>query len=65
MLKALGISDARGRMKPSRQGKYRQVEEFLRALTAAIDDATRTGKPRSRRRRTRCGSSTSAAATPT
>ena len=28
---ALGISDAQGRIKPSRQAKYRQVEEFLRA----------------------------------
>ena len=27
---ALGISDAQGRVKPSRQAKYRQVEEFLR-----------------------------------
>ena len=41
-----GISDAQGRVKPSRQAKYRQVEEFLRALDAAIEDATRTGKLR-------------------
>jgi len=46
VLTALGISDAQGRVKPSRQAKYRQVEEFLRALDAAIDDATRTGKLR-------------------
>jgi SAM-dependent methyltransferase len=45
-LVALGISDQQGRIKPSRQGKYRQVEEFLRALSAAIDDATRSGKLR-------------------
>ena len=45
-LKALGISDAQGRVKPSRQAKYRQVEEFLRALAVAIEDATRTGKLR-------------------
>ncbi|WP_027859928.1 SAM-dependent methyltransferase [Marmoricola sp. URHB0036] len=45
-LVALGISDAQGRVKPSRQGKYRQVEEFLRALSVAIDDAQRTGKLR-------------------
>ncbi len=43
VLKALGISDAQGRVKPSRQAKYRQVEEFLRALGAAIDDATDAG----------------------
>jgi SAM-dependent methyltransferase len=46
VLTALGISDAQGRVKPSRQAKYRQVEEFLRALDAAIEDATRTGKLR-------------------
>jgi SAM-dependent methyltransferase len=46
VLRALGISDAQGRVKPSRQAKYRQVEEFLRALAVAIDDATRTGKLR-------------------
>jgi SAM-dependent methyltransferase len=45
-LKALGISDAQGRLKPSRQAKYRQVEEFLRALSTAIEDATRTGRLR-------------------
>ena len=46
VLVALGISDRQGRVKPSRQGKYRQVEEFLRALSAAIDDARRSGKLR-------------------
>src|SRR6478752_5648008 len=45
-LVALGISDQQGRVKPSRQGKYRQVEEFLRALSVAIEDAQRTGKLR-------------------
>jgi SAM-dependent methyltransferase len=30
-------------VKPSRQAKYRQVEELLRALGAAIDDATSSG----------------------
>ncbi len=47
VLRALGISDAQGRLKPSRQAKYRQVEEFLRALSVAIADATRAGKLRS------------------
>jgi len=45
-LVALGISDRHGRVKPSRQGKYRQVEEFLRALSVAVEDATRSGKLR-------------------
>ncbi len=43
VLVALGISDQRGRVKPSRQDKYRQVEEFLRALSAALDDAWAAG----------------------
>ena len=45
-LRALGISDAQGRVKPSRQAKYRQVEEFLRSLDAALDDAIGSGKVR-------------------
>ncbi len=40
---ALGLSDAAGRMKPSRQAKYRQVEEFLRLLDSAITDAMAKG----------------------
>jgi SAM-dependent methyltransferase len=36
---ALGISDKDGRLKPSRTAKYRQVEEFLRQLEAALSDA--------------------------
>ena len=43
VLVALGISDERGRVKPSRQAKYRQVEEMVRALGAAVDDATAAG----------------------
>ncbi|MGI8521876.1 MAG: class I SAM-dependent methyltransferase [Nocardioides sp.] len=39
----LGLSDATGRMKPSRQGKYRQVEEFLRILDASVTDAVERG----------------------
>jgi len=42
-LVALGISDHRGRVKPSRQSKYRQVEEFLRILDASIRDALEQG----------------------
>ncbi len=44
VLTALGISDADGRVKPSRRAKYRQVEEFLRELGASIDDALATGR---------------------
>ena len=43
VLVALGISDQEGRIKPSRQAKYRQVEEFLRLLDAAISDAIARG----------------------
>ena len=46
VLRALGIADEQGRIKPSRQAKYRQVEEFLRALSAAIDDALASGRLR-------------------
>lgn len=46
VLLALGISGKDGRIKPSRQGKYRQVEEFLRLLDASITDARETGKLR-------------------
>jgi SAM-dependent methyltransferase len=42
----LGISDRQGRVKPSRQAKYRQVEEFLRELQAALDDAVGSGRLR-------------------
>ena len=37
LLQELGISDASGRVKPSRQDKYRQVEEFLRALDPVLE----------------------------
>ncbi len=43
VLVALGISDRQGRVKPSRQAKYRQVEEFLRILDAALHDAVEAG----------------------
>lgn len=42
-LVAVGISDAEGRVKPSRQAKHRQVEEFCRQLAAVVDDALETG----------------------
>ncbi len=40
---ALGLSDHEGRMKPSRQAKYRQVEEFLRILDASVAEAVAKG----------------------
>ncbi|HEY3528234.1 MAG TPA: SAM-dependent methyltransferase [Nocardioides sp.] len=43
VFRVLGLSDHEGRMKPSRQGKYRQVEEFLRILDASIGDALAKG----------------------
>lgn len=39
VLRAVGIADHTGRVKPTRQAKYRQVEEFLRQLDAAVTDA--------------------------
>jgi hypothetical protein len=42
-LVAVGISDAAGRVKPSRQAKHRQVEEFCRQLAAVVDEALQTG----------------------
>ena len=44
VLHAIGIADHRGRVKPSRQAKLRQVEDFLRILSATLDDALRTGR---------------------
>ena len=43
-LQAVGISDASGRVKPSMQAKYRQVEEFLRLLAPWLDEAIGTGR---------------------
>lgn len=46
VFRALGLSDAQGRLKPSRQAKFRQVEEFLRQLDAAVTDAIGAGRLR-------------------
>lgn len=43
VLHLIGISDHQGRVKPSRQAKYRQVEEFLRALDAAVESGLTAG----------------------
>lgn len=39
----LGMTDAQGRMKPSRMAKYRQVEDFLRILDRSVADAVAKG----------------------
>ncbi len=46
VLAALGFVDEHGRVKPGRQAKYRQVEEFLRDLAPVLDDAVGTGRVR-------------------
>ncbi|MGZ4484563.1 MAG: class I SAM-dependent methyltransferase [Nocardioidaceae bacterium] len=46
VLVAVGIADATGKVKPSRQAKYRQVEEFLRDLGPTLDDALSSGRLR-------------------
>ncbi|MFT3874067.1 MAG: SAM-dependent methyltransferase [Nocardioides sp.] len=46
VLVALGLSTGDGRVKPSRQAKYRQVEEFLQQLDAALTDALGKGRLR-------------------
>ena len=43
VLVALGISTAEGRLKPSRQAKYRQVEEFVRLLDLAVTESLAKG----------------------
>jgi SAM-dependent methyltransferase len=40
----LGISDHLGRVKPSRQAKYKQVEEFCKLLAPALDEAVAAGR---------------------
>ncbi len=42
-LVAVGVADGQGRIKPSKQDKYRQVEEFVRLLEASLDDARTAG----------------------
>ena len=40
---AIGISDAKGQIKPSKMDKYKQVEEFLRLLMPALTSAISAG----------------------
>ena len=42
-LREVGIADADGQIKPTRQDKYRQVEEFLRLLTPTLTGAIEAG----------------------
>ena len=42
-LVAVGVADEQGRIKPSKQDKYRQVEEFVRLLESSLDDARTAG----------------------
>ena len=42
-LMEVGIADAKGVIKPSRQDKYKQVEEFLRILSPALNAAITAG----------------------
>lgn len=42
-LREVGIADAEGRIKPTRQDKYRQVEEFLRLLTPTLTKSIDAG----------------------
>ncbi|WP_435747487.1 class I SAM-dependent methyltransferase [Nocardioides sp. SYSU DS0663] len=43
VFRALGLTDAEGRLKPSRHAKFRQVEEFLRLLDSSVADAVQKG----------------------
>jgi SAM-dependent methyltransferase len=46
LFRALGLADAEGRIKPSRQDKVRQVEEFLRLLDGTVTTALAKGNLR-------------------
>jgi hypothetical protein len=43
-LQEVGISDAKGVVKPSKQDKYKQVEEFLRLLSPTLNSAIEAGQ---------------------
>ncbi|MGH3383826.1 MAG: methyltransferase [Nocardioidaceae bacterium] len=43
VLHVIGIADHEGAIKPSKQAKYRQVEEFLRCLDGAVEAAQTAG----------------------
>jgi len=43
-LREVGMADAKGVIKPSRQDKYKQVEEFLRLLSPTLNAAIEAGQ---------------------
>ena len=43
-LREVGIADAKGIIKPSKQDKYKQVEEFLRLLSPTLNSAIEAGQ---------------------
>jgi len=43
-LRELGISDHHGRVKPSRQSKYKQIEAFCKLLAPALDESVAAGR---------------------
>ena len=43
-LREVGIADAKGTIKPSKQDKYKQVEEFLRLLSPTLNAAIEAGQ---------------------
>jgi SAM-dependent methyltransferase len=43
-LREVGIADSKGVIKPSRQDKYKQVEEFLRLLSPTLNAAIQAGQ---------------------
>jgi len=43
LFRALGLTDDSGRIKPSRQAKFRQVEDFLRVLDPTVTEAIAKG----------------------
>ena len=47
LLRELGISDAQGRIKPSRMDKFKQIDTFLQMLKKTVDSALEAGQLRS------------------
>ena len=43
LFRVLGLTDEEGRLKPSRQAKYRQVEDFVRVLDTTVTEAIDKG----------------------
>lgn len=41
---AVGISDERGKIKPSKNDKYRQIDEFVRIVAASVERAVASGR---------------------